>query len=307
VAQLSQWVLELVWSDAFVLMCVMFLIIGVLELIIPAHKIPGRHYRFNLAYAFVNIMAITAVTPFISAGAAYVIQRVGFGLIDLRALGFGSISGAFFALLVSTLIFDFFLYWQHRLEHRSKILWQQHLLHHSDEHMNVTTAARQHLFENISLPLFVTIPMAVLFKLPSIEIAMLSLIPFAWQYFTHANIKFGFGPLWWLLTSPNYHRIHHSLEQNHIDKNFVGLFPIWDIIFGTAVVPRRGECPPTGVANVSVQTLTHAYLLPLIGWRQMLMAGVKLNRSSRLNDASMTADAVQTRPRFLGEGQPPLA
>jgi len=48
--------------------------------------------------------------------------------------------------------------------------------------------------------------MAVLFKLPPIEIAMLSLIPFAWQYFTHANIKFGFGPLWWLLTSPNYHR-----------------------------------------------------------------------------------------------------
>jgi sterol desaturase/sphingolipid hydroxylase (fatty acid hydroxylase superfamily) len=307
VTQLSQWVLQLVSSDAFVLMCVMFLIIGVLELITPAHKIPRRHYRFNLAYAFVNIMVIAAVTPFISAGAAYVIQRVGLGLIDLRALGFGGTSGAFFALLVSTLIFDFFLYWQHRLEHRSKVLWQQHLLHHSDEYMNVTTAARQHLFENITLPLFVTIPMAVLFKLPLIEIAMLSLIPFAWQYFTHANIKFGFGPLWWLLTSPNYHRIHHSLERDHIDKNFVGWFPIWDIIFGTAVVPRRGEYPPTGVANVSVQTLTHAYLLPLIGWRQMLMAGVKLNRSSRLNDASMTADAAQTRPLILGEGQPPLA
>jgi sterol desaturase/sphingolipid hydroxylase (fatty acid hydroxylase superfamily) len=307
VTQLSQWVLQLVSSDAFVLMCVMFLIIGVLELITPAHKIPRRHYRFNLAYAFVNIMVIAAVTPFISAGAAYVIQRVGLGLIDLRALGFGGTLGAFFALLVSTLIFDFFLYWQHRLEHRSKILWQQHLLHHSDEYMNVTTAARQHLFENITLPLFVTIPMAVLFKLPLIEIAMLSLIPFAWQYFTHANIKFGFGPLWWLLTSPNYHRIHHSLERDHIDKNFVGWFPIWDIIFGTAVVPRRREYPPTGVANVSVQTLTHAYLLPLIGWRQMLMAGVKLNRSSRLNDASMTADAAQTRPLILGEGQPPLA
>jgi len=304
VAQFSRWFLELFWSDAFVLMCVMFLIIGVLELIIPAHKIPGRHYRFNLAYAFINIIVITAVTPFISASAAYVIQRIGLGLIDLRALGFGSILGAFFALLISTLIFDFFLYWQHRLEHCSKILWQQHLLHHSDEYMNVTTATRQHLFENISLPLFVT--MAVLFKLPPIEIAMLSLIPFAWQYFTHANIKFGFGPLWWLLTSPNYHRIHHSLERNHIDKNFVGWFPIWDIIFGTAVVPRRGECPPTGVANVSVRTLTHAYLLPFIGWRQMLMAGVKLSRSPRLNDASMTADAVQTRPRFLGERPPPL-
>lgn len=291
--QLSQWILQIVLSDAFVLMCIMFLVVGLLELIIPAHKIPARHYRFNLAYAFVNIVAITAITPFISAAAAYAIQRIGLGLIDLRALGFGSTSGALFALLVGTLIFDFFLYWQHRLEHHNKILWQQHLLHHSDEYMNVTTAARQHLFENVSLPLFVTIPMAILFKLPVVEIAMLSLIPYAWQYFTHANIKLGFGPFWWLLASPNYHRIHHSLELNHIDKNFVGWFPIWDIIFGTAVRPRRGECPATGVANVSVQTLTHAYLLPLIGWRRLLTArilftsraAVRPKTPSRVNDA----------------------
>ena len=270
--QLSQWLIELVSSDAFALMCVMFFIVGLFELIIPAHKIPGRHYAFDLAYAFVNIMAITAITPFIAAPTAYAIQKLGFGLIDLRALGFGSVSGSLFAVLVATLILDFFQYWQHRLEHHSKILWQQHLLHHSDEYMNVTTAARQHLFENVLLPVFVTIPMAILFKLPPVKIAMLSLIPYAWQYVTHANIKLSFGPFWWLLASPNYHRIHHSLELAHIDKNFAAWFPIWDIIFGSAVKPRRGECPSTGVAGVSVKTLFHAYLLPLIGWRRMVMA-----------------------------------
>ena len=290
--QLSLWLMQLVSSDAFALMCVMFLIVGLLELIIPAHKIPSRHYCFNLAYAFVNIVAITAITPFISAGAAYAIQELGFGLIDLRALGFGSASGALFAVLVATLIFDFFQYWQHRLEHGSKILWQQHLLHHSDEYMNVTTAARQHLLGNVLLPFFVTIPIAILFQLPAIKIAMLSLIPYAWQYVTHANIKLGFGPLWWLLASPNYHRIHHSLEPNHIDRNFAAWFPIWDIIFGTAVKPQRGECPSTGVAGVSVRTLPHAYLLPLIGWRRMVLARMRFNRPagvgpktpSRVND-----------------------
>ena len=118
--QLSRWVIELVSSDAFALMCVMFFIVGLLELIIPAHKIPGRHYAFNLAYAFVNIVAITAVTPFIAAATAFAIQELGFGLIDLRVLGFGHISGSLFAVLVATLIFDFFQYWQHRLEHHSK-------------------------------------------------------------------------------------------------------------------------------------------------------------------------------------------
>ena len=48
-------------------------------------------------------------------------------------------------------------------------------------------------------------------------------------------------------------------------------FPIWDIGFGTAVAPRPGECPRTGVAGVSVQTLGQAYLQPLVGWRRMML------------------------------------
>ncbi len=176
--------------------------------------------------------------------------------------------------------------------HASKILWQQHLLHHSDECMNVTTTARQHLFENFLLPVFVTIPIAILFQLPAVHIAMLSLIPYAWQYVTHANIKLGFGPFWWLLASPNYHRIHHSLEPNHIDKNFVGWFPIWDIVFGTAVVPRRDECPATGVAGVSVQSLTQAYLLPLIGWRRMMIGRMSFNGPNGIStETSQMTDA----------------
>lgn len=291
-AQLSLWALQLVLSDAFVLMCIMFLVVGLLELVIPAHKIPSGHYRLNLRYAFVNIIAITAITPFVSAGAAYAIRNIGLGLIDLNALGFNGFSGGLFAVLVGTLIFDFFLYWEHKLMHASKILWQQHLLHHSDECMNVTTTARQHLFENFLLPVFVTIPIAILFQLPAVHIAMLSLIPYAWQYVTHANIKLGFGPFWWLLASPNYHRIHHSLEPNHIDKNFVGWFPIWDIVFGTAVVPRRDECPATGVAGVSVQSLTQAYLLPLIGWRRMMIGRMSFNGPNGIStETSQMTDA----------------
>jgi sterol desaturase/sphingolipid hydroxylase (fatty acid hydroxylase superfamily) len=110
--------------------------------------------------------------------------------------------------------------------------------------------------------------MAVLFKLPPVNIAALSLVPYAWHYVSHANIRLGFGPFWWLLVSPNYHRIHHSLEPNHIDWNFAVWFPIWDILFGAAVVPRPGDCPRTGVA---VQTVAQAYLLPLAGWRRMML------------------------------------
>ncbi len=267
--QPALWVLQLLLSDTFVLMCLMFAIIGLLEFVIPANKIPARHYRLNLGYAFANVVAITALTPPISAVTAYTVQNISTGLIDLHALGFGGVLGGSVAVVVSTFIFDFFAYWEHRFVHGSKVFWQEHLLHHSDEYMNVTTTSRQHLIELVLLPVFVTIPMAILFKLPVSDIAALSLIPTGWVYLTHANIRLGFGPFWWLLTSPNYHRIHHSLEARHIDKNFVGWFPIWDIVFGTAVLPRRDECPGTGVVGVSVQSVAEAYLLPFIRWRDM--------------------------------------
>jgi sterol desaturase/sphingolipid hydroxylase (fatty acid hydroxylase superfamily) len=264
------WFLNVVLGDAFVIMCIMFLFVGTAEYFFPAQQISRRHYALNFRYAFLNVFILGALTPVLSLATAASLQQIGFGLIDLRALGFGGLGGSLFALLVGTLIWDFLQYWQHRLEHRSKILWQMHLLHHCDEHMNVTTGARHHALELVLAPVFVTIPTALLFKVPPVTIAVLSLLPYAWVYFTHANINLGFGPLWWLAVSPNYHRVHHSLTAEHIDKNFVNWFPIWDILFGTACAPRWRACPATGVAGVSVQSVAQALLLPFAGWRRMI-------------------------------------
>jgi sterol desaturase/sphingolipid hydroxylase (fatty acid hydroxylase superfamily) len=263
------WFANIVLSDLFVLMCGMFAVLGLLEYFFPAQKIPRRHYALNLRYAFVNVLLVGAITPLLSAGTAYAIQWAGFGFIDLRALGFGGLGGDLVAVGVGTLIWDFLQYWEHRLLHANAVMWQMHALHHSDEHMNVTTETRHHILEIALSSVFITIPTAIIFKVPVANIAILSLLPYAWTYFTHANINLGFGPLWWLMTSPNYHRVHHSILPEHRDKNFVNWFPIWDILFGTAVVPKQGECLSNGVAGVSVRSLPEAYLLPLHGWRRM--------------------------------------
>jgi sterol desaturase/sphingolipid hydroxylase (fatty acid hydroxylase superfamily) len=270
VTAIVSWFLNVVLGDEFVLMLLMFLAVGLIEYVFPAQPVPRRHYAFNFGYGLVNIFVASTLMPPVSAAVAYAIQKFGFGFIDLRALGFKALSGSLVAVLIGTLIWDFLQYWQHRLFHGSQLFWQMHLLHHCDEHMNVTTAARHHVFENLLAPIFITIPTAILFQVPPVEIAILSLLPFTWLYFTHANINLGFGPLWWLLVSPNYHRVHHSLAAEHIDRNFVNWFPVWDIVFGTAVAPRWRGCPSTGVAGVSVQTLGGAYLLPFKGWQRMI-------------------------------------
>ena len=264
------WFLNIVLGDAFILMCGMFIAIGLVEHFFPARPIPRRHYALNLGYAFLNLVILGTIAPFLSAGTAYAVQSLGFGFIDLRALGFGGVGGDLTAVATGALIWDFFQYWEHRLLHASRIFWQMHLLHHSDEHMNVTTEARHHILEIILAPVFISIPTAIIFKVPPVNIAILSLIPFAWNYLAHANVDLGFGPLWWLLVSPNYHRVHHSLAPEHIDRNFANWFPIWDIVFGTAVHPRWRESPATGIAGVSVQGLIQAFLLPFAGWRRMI-------------------------------------
>jgi len=264
------WLLTQLDSTGFKLMVTVFLVVGTIELIIPVARIPMRHYAFNVSYALVNMLATALIAPIAAFGVAVVMRHATQGLIDLKALGFGGIAGAALAVFLSTAIFDFFYYWLHRLQHGSTILWQEHLLHHSDEHVNVTTSGRTHVLEQFLFPVFIVIPMSILFALPPVAIAVVALLPTIWAYIVHANVKLSFGSFWWLLASPQYHRIHHSLEPQHIDKNFAVWFPVWDILFGTVFRPRPGEYPRTGVAGVVVKSLTEAYLLPFRRWAAML-------------------------------------
>lgn len=256
-------------SDNVLMTLLVVPVVLVAEWLRPAHRVTARHYRFGAMFFAVNMILLGVVAPVINLWTALGVQALGFGLIDLRLAGFDGVSGSLMALLVSTVVLDFFYYWFHRCLHKSRIMWQAHLLHHSDDNMNTLTAQRGHIFEALMAPFFITLPMAVLFDLPALDIAILSLLPQAYQFIVHANIRMGYGRLWWLIISPDYHRIHHSIEARHRDKNFTNWFPIWDILFGTLHLPARNERPQTGVAGVTVSTLWRAYVLPIEGWWAM--------------------------------------
>ena len=236
----------------------------------PASVTPLRHYLFGIRFWLANLVVLAIIAPTLNATVALGIQRVGLGLIDLRVAGLGGLGGSLVALLVSTFILDFFYYWFHRVLHANRWLWQTHLLHHSDEHMNALTAQRGHFTEGLIAPFLITLPMAILFDLPPISIGVLSVIPYAYQFIAHANIRLGYGRFWWVLISPDYHRIHHSIEERHRDKNFTNWFPVWDWLFGTLYLPEKDERPQTGVESVEVKTLGEAFALPFVGWIRLL-------------------------------------
>ena len=242
----------------------------VLERLIPARPQGMASTFLNVPYSALVLVFVGAIFPLQLLFAETVTGYLGIrNVFDLTIDTRGSIPLVIAAMLIEALVVDFFFYWFHRCQHTANVLWQVHMLHHSDMALNVTTTHRVHFLEHLLTPIFMVTPIMLLFELPDRDIYWIALAPTVWSYVVHANVRVGFGRFWWVLSSPQYHRIHHSIEPEHRDKNFAVWFPIYDVLFGTAHRPKRGEFPATGVAGVEVETLSDAFMLPFERWWAM--------------------------------------
>ena len=126
---------------------------------------------------------------------------------------------------------DFCMYWCHRMGHEVRLMWCGHHNHHSSEHYNLSTALRQSWTEQLVHPLFWA-PLPLLgFPVEMIIIQMaLNLL---YQYWLHTELIGDMGRFGWLFNTPAYHRVHHGRNAQYLDRNYAGIFILWDRIFGT--------------------------------------------------------------------------
>jgi sterol desaturase/sphingolipid hydroxylase (fatty acid hydroxylase superfamily) len=124
----------------------------------------------------------------------------------------------------------------HLANHRVRMLWRFHELHHSQEDMNVLTVFRTHPLIHVSY-LLALLPGVVLLANGAMTITVLALYG-GIVAFAHSNTRLGFGPLGRIVVSPNFHRIHHKLDGPQ-DVNLGFALTIWDQLFGTAVFPTK--------------------------------------------------------------------
>jgi sterol desaturase/sphingolipid hydroxylase (fatty acid hydroxylase superfamily) len=243
------------------------LLILTLEWLAPVEKSqPAGRLLFNLLYApFVYAFALFAL---IAAAPAYlfVSRQAGGGLLPIVS-GDRDATLILFALAYG-FAWDFFQYWLHRLQHAVPFLWEMHRFHHDEAALNAAAYPRSHFLGVMSVILF-NLPLILLFGMQAPNAVAAFLMFPLWGYFTHANLRLGFGPLTPLLAGPQWHRIHHSALPEHRDRNFCTLFPIIDIAFGTYYRPRPGEYPPTGLAE-PVGNLRGATVQPFIAWWSIL-------------------------------------
>lgn len=242
-----------------------------LEAVWSQRRVPAPSARLNmLCVILVWFVNVTAGGFFAMGIASLVVTLPGHGLLH-PLMATGTLLGNLATVVVWLALIDFFYYWQHRAQHAWTWLWAEHELHHSDEHVNVTTAWRNHWLELPLQSLTISAPVVYLFGAELGQVFLMHVLADTFAVFTHLNAPISFGKRNWWLANPQTHRIHHSIEPQHRDKNFAVIFPIWDVIFGTYYAPAKGEYPPTGLASgEQVQTVWRAATLPFSRWRQLL-------------------------------------
>jgi sterol desaturase/sphingolipid hydroxylase (fatty acid hydroxylase superfamily) len=186
---------------------------------------------------------------------------------DLATLGgsFGAVFHAALAIalaLIPAFIFDGCYYWFHRLQHRVPLLWRFHAVHHSIEELNAANCYHHWSEGMVRLPL-IYLPLALLLNLKVPEVVVIVVMTSIWGQFVHADAPVTFGVIGKIFVSPHYHRVHHSLDKRHIDRNFAGMFPIFDWIFGTAYFPKMDEAIGTGLSNLHEARTPREYLIAL--------------------------------------------
>jgi sterol desaturase/sphingolipid hydroxylase (fatty acid hydroxylase superfamily) len=150
--------------------------------------------------------------------------------------------------LATLATYDFFNYWMHRAQH--KWFWRQHAIHHSIEHLSGVNSYF-HWTEQLFRVAFISVPSAVLFDLHIGGVTLVStMIVAGYGNFIHSASTIHFGKVGRLfLADPRWHRIHHSIEVTHFDKNFGTGITLWDRLFGTAYFPENHEWPASGVPD----------------------------------------------------------
>jgi sterol desaturase/sphingolipid hydroxylase (fatty acid hydroxylase superfamily) len=217
-------------------------VLGGIEFLAP--QLPGeadrsRRWFTNFGLGILNGLIVSAI-PAATVAAALWAHESHFGLLNLLAAPWWA------ALIVTVLVRSLAQYTFHVLCHKVPLLWRLHRVHHSDVHLDVSSALRNHPLEVIINFTFLVLVIAICGLSPVVLAAYETAELFA-NMLTHANLMVPDGierVIRPLFVTPGLHRLHHSPLQIETDSNYGNVFSFWDRACGT----YRGETIQSGPA-----------------------------------------------------------
>jgi sterol desaturase/sphingolipid hydroxylase (fatty acid hydroxylase superfamily) len=188
------------------------------------------HALVNFFFTFTTIVVNFALAFVLLRASEWATARE-FGLLFLLP-AMPLLAATILALLILDLVSAWLAHW---VSHHVPALWKLHLIHHSDTHVDTTTANRHHPGESVVRFLFTTLAV-VLVGAPLWMVFLYQAMSVVLSQFNHANISLPPAldrALSWVIVSPDMHKVHHHYVLPHTDSNFGNIFSVWDRLFGT--------------------------------------------------------------------------
>ncbi len=219
-----------------------FFILIALEMLIN-HLRGTDYYRLNDSINSLSMGMLSRVT-----GALYALVPFSLYAYSYESYALFTWEDNFLTYAVAFVLYDFCYYWNHRIGHVVNIGWASHVVHHSSEEYNLTTALRQTSVPN-PLGALCFIPLAFFGFEPWLLVSVVSL-NLIYQYWVHTQI-INRMPDWFeaVFVSPSNHRVHHAKNKIYVDKNYGGVFILWDRIFNTFQAELNEEKVVFGIST----------------------------------------------------------
>ena len=215
-------------SQIIVLASPVFLVLIAIEFFVGRAR--GRNtYRLNDAVTSIGLGMLSQVSAVFMR-----FLRIGIYTAVFHALSWTPQPTFWFSplgWLLALVIYDFFYYWNHRLGHTCALFWAAHVVHPQSEDYNLSTALRQ-TSSGSWLGWVFYLPMALI-GVPPLVFGVIALVDLLYQYWIHTQ---QIGKLGWfdrVFASPSNHRVHHAVNDRYLDKNYGGVFMLWDHLFGS--------------------------------------------------------------------------
>jgi sterol desaturase/sphingolipid hydroxylase (fatty acid hydroxylase superfamily) len=230
----------------------------------PYNKV--KHTGLNIFFTLTTIIVNFSLAFVLVLSTQWVVEH-NFGIVQWLHLPM--IGTAVIGLLLMDLIGAYLPHWA---EHHVKWMWQFHIVHHTDQHVDTTTANRHHPGESVIRVVFtilgifiVGIPIWVFFIYQTLSLVL--------TQFNHSNFAF---PLWLdkilvtVICTPSMHRVHHHYRQPYSDSNYGNIFSFWDRIFGTYKIVDNRKLVYGLDTHMEVESTNHLgtlLKLPFAGYR----------------------------------------
>ena len=235
-----------------------FVLAIVVELVYGLRK--GRNtFRLNDSVSSLFLGVLSQARRFVTLGVGGYVYYLVTKYFSLPLLD----ASHWFTWVLAFVLYDFCYYWLHRMGHERTILWAAHVAHHQSEDYNLTTALRQ-TSTGFLLGWIFYRPM-FLVGVPAEVVVTVGSLNLIYQFWVHTEHIAKLGWYEWIFVTPSNHRVHHAQNDIYLDRNYGGVFILWDRLFGTFQEELDEEPVIFGIRGPlhswnPVRALTHIYV-----------------------------------------------